>query len=620
MIEVDTRLWWKAPKGQVHSAVSVAVRRMEEAQGELFDRFVKLEVLYDPNTPLTHQDEDSTANVSENTIASNIDSLAASISTTDVRARVQTDGADWKTQRRARHLEWYAEEQKIKLGVMPRCRSAFKEGSKKGNGLTKTSTRFGKPIVEHVLVDNIVVDPNECRDGRDPRQMHEWVTTDADELCARFPKYEEQIERARTSGWRNGWRKSAREFLTANNDVTYLESFRLPIGEQGMPGYRPGRHTITIDGCDLLDEKWEDELFPYAVIVYTERTTSWYGISGAERIAGIQRALNKRNWQIERQLEYGALPTTYVRPADANLTVKSSRVGAVAVVKGDYPHTVAPVAVSPETYQSRLQLRDAASEEFGQSRLATHAAKPAGLDSAVALREYRDQSSQRFALQEAAFEQLVLDTIWLVLWACKKLGAKAPMMMRHSRFGTRRIRWSDVDMGDMRVQLAAASNLNRTPAGRMQMVMEFAQAGIISPDAVKRLINHPDLESEMSLYNAALESVEHALDAIADDSAVMPEPFMNLKMCVWRGQQEYLKWQNDGAPEETLEMLRQFVVQAAWMDAARTAPAANQNIAPDAVAGGAGDPNAMPPMPTTEPVGGQPTAALAAQAMQLRAS
>jgi len=609
---VDSMLWWKASKGQVHTHVSVAVRKMEEAQGELFDRFVKLEVLYDPNTPIAHDSEDATANVSENTIASNVDSIAAAISTTDVRARVMTDGADWKTQRRARHLEWYAEEQKIKLGVMPKCRSAFKESSKKGNGLTKTTWRFGKPIVEHVLVDNIIVDPNECRDGRTPKQMHEWVTCDADELMARFPKYELEIERARQQGWRHGWRASARALIAGGNDVTYLESFRLPVGEKGEKGYRPGRHTIVINGQDLFDEKWEDELFPYAVGVWTERTTSWYGIGGAERIAGIQRALNKRNWQIERQLEYGALPTTYVRPADANLQVKSSRVGAVAVVKGDYPHTVTPTAVSAETYNSRVDLRQSAQFEFGQTSMATHGAKPPGIDSGIAMREYKDQTSTRHALQEAMFEQLVIDTVWLVLWVCKKLGAKAPKMTRHSRFGSRVIKWADVDMGDVKVQLQPASNLNRTPAGRMQMVIEFAQAGIISQESARRLIGHPDLESELSLYTAALESVEYCLDEIADGRVIMPEPFMNLKMCVWRGQQEYLKWSVDGAPEEILETLRTFVVQAAYIESTK-APA-NQNMAPPMPGA-----EAMPPMPTEMPAA-PPVAAFAPQAMQLRAS
>jgi hypothetical protein len=509
----------------------------------------------------------------------------------------------------------------VLLGVSPKCRSAFKESTKKGNGLVRVEEVFEEPRVRHVMVENVVVDQDETRDSRPPLQFHEWVSVDADELIARFPSKEADIERARASR-SSTWRTNRRVRPSVTNEVTYLESFRLPVGKKGLKGYRPGRHTITVDGADIFEEKWEKDHFPYACIVYTERTTSWYGIGGAERIAGIQRALNKRNWQIERALEYGALPTTYVRPADANLTVKTSRVGAVAVVKGDYPHTVTPQAVSAETYQSRLALRDSASEEFGQSRLATHAAKPAGLDSGVALREYRDQSSQRFALQEKAFEQLVLDVVTLVIEVCKDLGEKAPEMMRHSRFGSKRIKWSDVDMKDVKIQIKPASNLNRTPAGRKQLVIEFAQAGIISQDEARRLMGEPDLESSLSLYTAAIESVEHCLDEIAEGRIVVPEPYMNAKATVWRSQQEYLKWVNDGAPEEILEALRQFVVTAAYIVDQQEQPA-NQNTAPGAM------PGAAPPLPgappdaipggMAAPVGAVPQAAFSPQAMQLRA-
>ncbi len=42
--------------------------------------------------------------------------------------------------------------------------------------------------------------------------------------------------------------------------------------------------------------------------------------------------------------------------------------------------------------------------------MTAQAAKPGGLDSGVALREYRDQTTQRFAIQEKAFETLKLDS------------------------------------------------------------------------------------------------------------------------------------------------------------------------------------------------------------------
>jgi hypothetical protein len=373
-----------------------------------------------------------------------------------------------------------------------------------------------------------------------------------------------------------------------------------------------GCRSLVTNEETLLDEPWEEECFPFGMMVWSERLSSFYGISGAERIMGIQRALNKRNWQIERALEQIAMPTTYVRPADANLLAKTNRVGAVAVIRGDMPVTVSPQAVPAETYQSQRDLRDSAQREFGQTSMVTHGAKPAGLDSGVALREFKDQTTQRFAAQEQAYEHLVLDTIWLALKVCKKLGAKAPTMVRRTRFGSERIAWKDVDLGDARVQMKAASNLNKTPAGRMQLVIEFAQAGIVSTDQARRLLQHPDLERELSLYTAALESVENDLDAIADGETVMPEPYSNLEMCCWRGQQEYLQWRDDGAPEAILEALRQYIVVAADRKATIEAPANENLVGP------------MPgqeaiPMASDMPVGAPPQAALASQAMALKA-
>jgi hypothetical protein len=617
-------MWWRAPEGEAHDWVFRQVRRMEMLQSDLFERFHKLEILYDPFSPLvTDSPENRRGAVQENAIASNIDTVHAIISTADIEVRFETDGADWEQQRRARHLEWYADEQKQKLHVLKHCRGGFKESAKKGNGLVKVEEKFGRPWVQQVMVENFVVDAWETRDGKAPTHCHEWVSCDADELVARFPRYEDEIYKARSM--RQSWRIDGRYTPLYDNSVIYLDSYRLSTGVKGETGYAPGRHVISIQGYTLLDEPWEDD-FPYAVIVWTERAKSWYGISGAERIAGIQRALNRRNWHIEKQNDLIALPTTFVRPADANFGVKTSKIGAVAVIKGDYPETISPQAVGKETYQSRIDLRNSAGEEFGQSSMATRGAKPPGLDSGAALREFKDQTTDRFGPQEKAFEQLVIDVLALVIKVCKKLGDKAPTMIRHSRFGPRRIKWKDVDMGEVRVQMHVASDLPQTPAGRKQFVLELAQAGIVSTDSATRMLQMPDVEAELSLYTAALEACEQCMDEIADGKTIMPEPYMNLSMCVWRGQRELLKWEGDGAPEDRLETLRQFVNQAAWMS---NPQAANQNMdqaaaslnAPPANTNAPGAPPAAgqgpAPFMANQPGGGTPAAALAAPAMNL---
>ena len=619
--------WWLADDGQVHAKLMSYIAEVERAQMATFDRFRKLAYLYDPyftGGGLADDDDKRPGLVQENVIASNVDSIAGTIAATDVRARFMTDDGDWSTQRRARLLEHYAEGLSKLLGIDEACRRAFHDAALKGTGLVKVYVdSFDEVRAERVMVDDVIVDEGDCRGGP-PRQLAQRVFIAAESLAAAFPEHEEEIWRA-ASQVGPSQRYWAEYRPVEREQVVCVESWYLPIGKKGSKGYRAGRHVICIEGRDLLDEEWHKTHFPFARMVWTERPGSWYGIGGAERIVGHQRVLNKTNWQIDRQLDHGAVPTTYVRMADANLAVRSvNRAGTIVPIKGEMPQTVIPPAVSGETYKRREDIKSSSFEEFGQSRMAATSMKPAGIDSGVALREYRDQTTQRFAQQEKGFEQLKLDCVWLALDCCKDLGKAAPTVIRRSKWGPHKIDWAKVDMGETRVQIAAASNLSRTPAGRTQLVLELAQAGVVSQDEARRLMQHPDTERALSLYTAAIESLERGIEETLDGEITVPEPFENLKLGVWRYQQAYLKARNDGAPEEVLEGLRQWITQASWIlsqaeapmpapgiegaGAATAAPMGAESVPPDPLAAAA----AM-----GAPVGPAPVSAFSPQAMQL---
>lgn len=611
---VDMQRWHNAEEGEVHKSVFQYVEGIERAQFDLFNRFVQLDELYDPNMPSSPGTaltaDEAIGLVIENVIASNVDTVTAQIAANEVRPRYQTDDGDWTVQKTATMLEWYSEGLGKLYGVHKKCATAFKECSKKGTGIIKVyADAFDEVRVEHVRIDDIVVDDAECRNGGTPRQIHQRMTNvDREELKARFPEHEDAIEKAQTGrSWPRSW---AGYRPVPDNSLVAIESWKLPIGRRGKTGYVPGRHTICIDGCDLVDEPYHKEGFPFAVIVWSERTTSFYGISLAERIAGIQRALNKRNWQIDCNLDHYAVPVTYVDMADANLQIQSiSRIGTVVVTKGERPTTVTPQANGAEVYQNRIDMKNAAGEDAGVNRMASQGVVPAGIDSGVGVREARMTSTQRFAIQEKAFEQLLLDVHVLILDVCKDLGEAAPVINRKAKYGARKINWADVDMGDVKVQIAAASAIARTPAGRYQTALEWAQAGVISTDEWRRLTKHPDLDHILSLYTQGMESVERDLEAIVYDGlTVVPEPFGNLLLMSRMGQMAYLKYRDLNAPEEVLEALRQYAVLAADMF---NKTAANENQGAGSAAGpmGAGGP------PPTQPV-----AALSPQAMQVQST
>jgi hypothetical protein len=608
---MDTTWWWERDREDAHQAIFEKVQAVESAQADLYERFLRLACLYDPHEALGHRNgvegmPGRTADVAENVVASNVDTVAAIIAKWAGRAVFMTEDGDWSTQRQAMALERYATGLVKKAKVHETGPRVFKDGAIMGTGVAKVFEREGAICVERVLPDEIIVDESECRTGK-PRQLFHRTRVDRDVLKALFPEAEDDIDRAHL-GTDGAMRQWAGWLPFETNEIILLEAYRLPIGRKGKKGYKPGRRVLAIEGKTLEDEDYERTKFPFAIFRWSPRLTGWYGRGLAEDIAGHQRQINILNKQETAILDQQALPTTWVPYADAKImeTLKVSKVGRALFYKGQAPpQTVTPQGLTNQLAARREQLKASTFESSGVSRLAAHGMKPAGLESAVAQREYQDITTERFALQEKAYERWFLDVVELMLEIAKEMGEDAPVIFHRNRFQQREITWADVDMGDVEVQIQAASSLAKTFAGRAQTVIEWAQAGVINQDEARSLMQHPDLESAMSLYTAAMEDIDRCIEACLDDEPVMPEPYQNLKMGIWRFQMSYLKALNNGAPEETLENLRTWIVQATKMlDMSGMGAAGPMPMGP-------GAPPQAPMDPMAPPMGPAPTSALA---------
>ena len=562
--------WFEMDKGKVHDAVFQQVSILEREQGDAMERMARLYNLYDPEAE-GEVFSKRQAQVVQNFIATNVDTASAIITTTDIRPRILTDDADWSIQRKAEHLSWYGEALGKQLELHKKCADGFQYGAAiKSVGLVKVNIdQHGQIVAKTVQPDDIVVSKDEAFYGS-VLQMHQADVVHYRQLLAEYPKAAERVKDARGAGkLQRHWP----DYRPVGRDhVATWESFVLPFGIKDTPGYRVGRHTVTMHGFDLLDEEWEWPWFPYAEVRWSPRPRHWHGITLAERIAGHQKMANKYNWQMDLLIDKWAIPTTYVTPADANVAIKTTlRTGTYVVTKsGQPPVTVIPPAVSADMYKRAETLEASASRETGISTMLAHGAKPPGIEAGVAIREWKDATTEKLAPQEKAFEQMLLDAHWLALWCAKRLGDKAPEVVRRSVHGPRKIKWADVDPKEVRVQMSAASTLGRSPAGRAQFVMEMGQANVISQDIVRKLLmpNSPlDVEREMSMYEAAMDSADAAIEHILDGGEEWPDAFQNARMNVWRGQSMLLRVSREPspAPEEIIERLRQWVVQSAWI-------------------------------------------------------
>src|SRR5262249_8480838 len=195
---------------------------------------------------------------------------------------------------------------------------------------------------------------------------------------------------------------------------------------------------------------------------------------------------------------------------DAGLKAKlNNEVGTIYPLRsGQPPVFMSPPAVAPEIYAYKEQLKRSAYQFAGISELSAQSKKPEGLESAVALREFNDIETSPFSIHSQRLEQWYLGVGELLVESYKEIAARGsnPAAIWRARSQFQRIEWSEVDLDEdlYSMTIEAASILSRTPAGRLQAVIEMTQAGLISQDEARRLMNHPDLERSMSLYNAAL--------------------------------------------------------------------------------------------------------------------
>src|SRR6185312_5674131 len=114
-----SRAWWNAEKTKVHAQVLPYVRTVENTQAYTYQKFYRLEATYDtdPRTNrgamtdgLRAQGVGQGANralMTENLIATNLDTVAANVADADISLRIETDGADWSHARTAKRLEMY---------------------------------------------------------------------------------------------------------------------------------------------------------------------------------------------------------------------------------------------------------------------------------------------------------------------------------------------------------------------------------------------------------------------------------------------------------------------------------------------------------------------------------
>jgi hypothetical protein len=207
-------------------------------------------------------------------------------------------------------------------------------------------------------------------------------------------------------------------------------------------------------------------------------------------------------------------------------------------------------------------------EQEGVSQMSASSKKPAGLDSGAALREHNDIESERFATQGHAYEQWHLDLARLMVETAKEVYTSSDprsyeVKVPGSRF-LETIDWKDVRLEDDAyvMQCFPVSSLPKDPAGRLQTIQEYIQAGLIDQRSGKRLLDFPDLEAVETLQSAVEERILSSLDAIVEGGDFdAPDAYMDLDLARQLALQYINRYATLGLEEERMEELRAWIRQ-----------------------------------------------------------
>jgi len=493
--------------------------------------------------------------VTENVTKSVIDTAASIIAKNRVRPRILTNGSDFKEQRKARRLEKFLYSEMKSQKAWELGPSVFRDACIFGTGVVKVFGRKKKMFFERKLISDILVDERGAIDGK-PQELFERRIIDKNVLMSLFPKFETEIELAAGA---DSWAGSN----IPKSQVVVVEAWRLPTDT------KPGRHVIVANKVLLHDETYTDTYFPFVFFRWDGLPVSgFYGLGLARDLHGIQSRINNLNKFIEQCQDMIAVPRVFVDMSSKLLKVHlDDRIGAIIPYRGKPPTFFTPTALNAEIYNYKEQLKRSAFEFAGISQLSAQSLKPAGLESAVALREYSDIETNRFVIQSQRYEKLFTDLGEMTINIAAKLFKNG--VDTTARFPNKNvlelIKWSDVDLERDRfeIDIQPASLLSMSPSARLQAVTELAQVGQLDRAEIRYLLQHPDVEHSNDIASADYKDATRVEQLLLDGEYEPPEPFQNIDLIQRRLQLTYLWLQTEytNVPEEILENIRTYISQ-----------------------------------------------------------
>lgn len=602
--------WWELPRDadgcneELARKVIETCQDIERRQQGIFDgnrRHAKLYAGYLPQSmawgasPTAHvrQPFETTKAV----VRSICDTATALIVRTRPKASFVTDGADWDTQLQAEDLDQFTVAQFEQGGLYQVAPRAFHDSTVFGTGGWKFcpsgSGDSFRLDYERVLIDDIVVDEDECRSGLEPQNVYHRVYVRRDAVIKKYASGDSRRARdlrvriesnPKNRGWPTRYVPEGRMVLV---EATHVDS-------EGR-----NRRVLCADGVVLRDEVWPFDFHPYTWLWWAPPISGFYGDGIAYRQLGRQQRITYMYRWIQRCHDLFATPRAWVDPAGGPPTMQmSNEIGQVIMARRP-PTFEQKQVIPPEVYRWLDELERGGYEDEGISQVSAANMLPPGLESAPAQREYSFKEGQRFAPVSQRWETAIaVDTArkTVAFFRHNFEGTKArPAVKWANRRFVATIKWPDLDEKCYVIRPEASSLDALSPSARTQSALELAQTGWISPQEGRALVAHPDLRESDELGTAGESYAKKVLQRLRRGEHVVVDEYADLMALDRIVRQGRLVAANRDAPQAVLDNMSRYLDE---LDALKQQIlAAQQAQAQMMAAGGAPGAPSEPPTP-----------------------
>jgi len=572
--------WWKqAPKGKgmtedglsegPHARLFELVRKLDKDQSHIRDSDLDRLRLYSGrhydglkpgdmrakdyvNNMSSYGDDNRALPLHMNVTRSAVDTAHAKICVNRPRMQILTEGGTWHEHEQARGMQRFLD------GIFDEC-EAYVQTAKGAQDAKVFGAGFVKGFVEHDKIKiewtwkpEIFVDEQACLTN-DPREMYQRKYVPSEVVVGKFDLGTDRAALVESNSVPDDLVDPTIEVSL----VEVVEAWHLP----SKPGGDDGRHIICVPNCTLVDEPYEEPMFPLVKFEWGDDNVPYWKPGLVEECEAIQKDIDEVIQKVQRHMDmigpWFEVDDAADIPEDW-MTNEEFRV----LPRGVGVKT--PPVIHPQFIDWPFMMEKQIYNLTGISMMDAHAESPAGDISGKALRHLSALSSSRQGMKERhGWELPHLRLTRLVIRLLRKYGNK--LAVHYSdRDKLEKIKWSEVALPEesYRLSVFPTGMLPEEPAGKIAFVQELVGMGWLDPQMGVQLLEMPDIDSAQSIKVAAIKHVQWVMDELVYKREWhAPDPIMDLDTGLVWARGTYLYCQQHSAPQDILDDLVEWIGQ-----------------------------------------------------------